>query len=133
MHRSQGSGSGEREEVLFLRPVVLVDKVFYDQPRVKLPIHEGPIVEGPIKEIKVPGPDLDVITNFPGSELGDNHGHGNNVEGIDISNPGGAFYFEEYEMLGDPLAFTTDSEDPFLATGADTELLQMAMTDPGLA
>ena len=105
-----------------------MDKVFYDQPRVKLPIHEGPI-----KEIKVPGPDLDVITNFPGSELGDNHGHGNNVEGIDISNPGGAFYFEEYEMLGDPLAFTTDTEDPFSATGADTELLQMAMTDPGLA
>ena len=128
MHRSQGSGSGEREEVLFLRPVVLVDKVFYDQPRVKLPIHEGPI-----KEIKVPGPDLDVITNFPGSELGDNHGHGNNVEGIDISNPGGAFYFEEYEELGVPSAFSSDTEDPFSATGADTVLLQMAMTDPGLA
>ena len=110
-----------------------MDKVFYDQPRVKLPIHEGPIFEGPIKEIKVPGPDLDVITNFPGSELGDNHGHGNNVEGIDISNPGGAFYLAEYELLGVPSAFSSDTEDPFSATGADTVLLQMAMTDPGLA
>ena len=91
------------------------------------------VTERPIEGIKNPGEHYDLITGSPFDSLGDNYGHGNNVEGIDISNPGGAFYFEEYELLGDPLAFTTDTEDPFLATGADTELLQMAMTDPGLA
>lgn len=84
------------------------------------------VTERPVGGIKNPGDHYDVITGSPFDSVGENHGHGNNEENIDVSNPGGAFYFE---ANADLLGFTTDTEvTP--GTGADTDLLLMAMTDP---
>ena len=84
------------------------------------------VTERPIEGIKNPGKDHDLITGSPFDSHEGNHGHGNNEEGIDISNPGGAFYFEANEQL---TGVTTDNEvTPGI--GADTDLLQLAMTDP---
>ena len=82
--------------------------------------------ERPIKGIKNPGKDHDLITGSPFAFPGDNHGHGNNVEGIDISNPGGSFYFE---ANADLTGVITD-EEVTPGSGADTDLLLLAMTDP---
>ena len=84
------------------------------------------VTERPVGGIKNPGDHYDVITGSPFDSVGENHGHGNNEENIDVSNPGGAFYFE---ANADLLGFTTDTEVA-PGTGADTDLLQMAMTDP---
>ena len=84
------------------------------------------VTERPVGGIKNPGGHYDVITGSPFDSVGENHDHGNNEENIDVSNPGGAFYFE---ANADLLGFTTDTKvSP--GTGADTDLLQMAMTDP---
>lgn len=84
------------------------------------------VTERPIKGIKNPSKGHDLITGSPFAVRGENHGHGNNVEGIDISNPGGAFYFEaNAELTG----VITDEEVTH-GSGADTDLLLQAMTDP---
>ena len=101
-------------------------KVLYEQNFLKedrFYNEKKPVTELPIEGIKNPIKDHDIIIGSPFEVAGENHGHGNNKEGIDISNPGGAFSFELTSVV-------TDIENPFEATGADVGLLQMALADP---
>ena len=101
-------------------------KVLYEQNFLKeerFYNEKKPVTELPIEGIKKPIKVHDIIIGSPFEVLGENHGHGNNEEGIDISNPGGAFSFELTSVV-------TDIENPFEATGADVGLLQMALADP---